>query len=433
MPWTHGACLFAALPRGTLVGDSPLLEGAGGPVPAPSILFADDINLVALSAARMRYLLCLLSVFCTAFRMHVNVPKCEALVFHPVPAMRVAFASEPLVLNGQEIPVVDRARYLGLFYGPPVSKRPTDLRRALFTGSDCELLAVGRRGTYALHDKLGTHGMSIPHTAMLFYNTCIRSVFSFGAQVWSTPYLTASFATAMKHPMVVEQRAFMQRLAGARKPPSRLLYAEFAQLPFQHHWATLVFRFWNSMTSGDEHPGSLCRAAFRSDVRMALEHQHSWAHDVLCFLRDLGFDQLWPPDGGIDEGVVHYASLMLPVSLLLGVLGERLMEDWHAEDLRLAVDPRAYAGPSGPAVCRYALWMGGITWDTASSTGRLVPVPHACVAITPDHHRVLMRFRLGVWDLANAHPLPGTIRCERVCMFCSHLAEQGLPCPATII
>jgi hypothetical protein len=415
------------------VADSPQLEGGSGPVSAPSILFADDINLVATSAARMRYLLCLLSVFCAAFRMRVNVPKCEALVFHPNPKARTVHAAEPLTLNGQVIPVVTRARYLGLFYGPPASKRAGDVRHALFTGSDSELLAVGKRGTYALHDKLGAHGMSIPHTCMTFYNTCIRSVFSFGAQVWSTPHLTCCFSVAMKHPMVVEQRAFMQRLAGARKPASQLLYAEFAQLPFQHHWATLVFRFWNSMTVGDEPPGSLCRAAFRSDVRMALTHRHGWVHDVLGFLMELGFDALWPPDGDVAGGVNHYCSLTLPISLLLDVMGKRLMAAWHADDLPPTVDPRTYFGPSGPAVCRYASWMGGITWDVAAPQGRLMPVPHARVAISPDRHRTLMRFRLGVWDLSNAYPLPGTLRCERVCMFCARRAEQGLPCPASII
>ncbi len=122
---------------------------------------------------------------------------------------------------------------LGLFYSPPASKRAGDVRHAPFTGSDRELVAVGKRGTHAHHDKLGAHGMSIPHTCMVFHNACIRSVFCFGAQVWSTPYLTSCFSAAMKHPMVVEQRAFMQRLAGAHKPASQLLYAEFALLPFR--------------------------------------------------------------------------------------------------------------------------------------------------------------------------------------------------------
>lgn len=122
---------------------------------------------------------------------------------------------------------------------------------------------------------------------------------------------------------MVEQRAFMQRLAGALEPASRLLCADFAQLPFQHHWAALVFRFWNdSMTSGDEPSGPLCRAAaFRSDVRMALTCRHGWVHDALVFLLELGFGDLWPPGGDIDGGVHHYCSLALPVPLLLGVMG----------------------------------------------------------------------------------------------------------------
>jgi hypothetical protein len=40
----------------------------------PSLLFADDANLLALSAERMNYLLALLDIFCCAFGMKVNVP-----------------------------------------------------------------------------------------------------------------------------------------------------------------------------------------------------------------------------------------------------------------------------------------------------------------------------------------------------------------------
>ena len=40
-----------------------------------SILFADDANLLALSAGRMNYLLALLALFCDAFGMSVNVPS----------------------------------------------------------------------------------------------------------------------------------------------------------------------------------------------------------------------------------------------------------------------------------------------------------------------------------------------------------------------
>jgi hypothetical protein len=43
--------------------DTPSLEGMEGPVRAISLLFADDINLLALSAGRMNYLLALLSLF----------------------------------------------------------------------------------------------------------------------------------------------------------------------------------------------------------------------------------------------------------------------------------------------------------------------------------------------------------------------------------
>ena len=99
--------------------DTPKLEGADGPVSAISLLFADDINLLALSADRMNYLLALLSIYCDAFGMSVNTRKCELLVFHPVRARREVFESKVVLYRGERLVPKDRARYLGLYYSPP--------------------------------------------------------------------------------------------------------------------------------------------------------------------------------------------------------------------------------------------------------------------------------------------------------------------------
>ncbi len=56
--------------------DTPTLDGLhGGPGPScvPSLVFADDANLLALSAEHMNYLLALLDISCGAFGMKVNV------------------------------------------------------------------------------------------------------------------------------------------------------------------------------------------------------------------------------------------------------------------------------------------------------------------------------------------------------------------------
>jgi hypothetical protein len=328
-----------------------------------------------------------------------------------------------------------------LFYGPPASRRAGDAL-SLFTGSHVELLAAGRRAVHLLRAKLAAHGLAIPGTAMTFFNTCIRNVLCFGAQVWSTPFLTSDFDLAMKHPMVAEQRQYMQRLAGAQRPNNRVLYMEFSELPLQHHWAALVIRFWNSMVRT---PGTLCHNAFRSDIHMAFTHGLGWAHDVLKFLRELQPTAEWlllgacPVDGAALTALVdHYASLELPVEELLSVMADRLLGARCDLDLA-AADPRTYAGPQGPVVCRYTQWMHPCDPGDQAANGRWAPLPHLSLSMRHDWHTCLMRFRLGAWGLANNRVLQGTQRVERVCMHCvgaglGHPIEDELhvcmDCPA---
>ena len=90
---------------------------------------------------------------------------------------------------------------------------------------------------------------------------------SFGAQVWGSAFLTADFDAAVKQPLVKAQFDFMRRVVGAHTPNSRLLCAELGELPLQHHWAGLVFRFWNKLVGA---AGTLGHAVLRSDIRMAV-------------------------------------------------------------------------------------------------------------------------------------------------------------------
>jgi hypothetical protein len=414
------------------VDDVPDLDG----MRVASLLFADDVNLLGLSAERMNYLLALLAVFCEAFGMKVNVSKCELLVFHPVPSARKKFAAKDIMLGTTVLKPVERARYLGLFYGPP-SGCGARARKSLFTGSCDELLAAGRRATHALQAKLAAHGLLVPASVMLMYNACVQSVFSFGAQVWSTPYLTASFERAMLHGMVQEQRAFMQRVVGAQRPANRLLYMELSQLPMQHHWAGLVLRFWNDLV---KRAGSLCHAAFRADIDMALTSEVGWVHEVLLFLKELGFSGLPNPSQSATDRaglVAEYSSMQLPVDELLTTMAERLLDAWFEPGLD-GVEPRSYEGPAGFSVCSYSQWMG-CPPPAPSGCGRLESLPHTRLAISKREVTELTRFRLGAWDLAVHRSCAGQRRrCERVCIICaqagrgSHIEDEQhlvIECP----
>jgi hypothetical protein len=414
--------------------DTPQLDIGGGspPLRLPAALFADDVNLIALSSDRMNYLLTALSIFCGAFGMSVNVTKCELLVFHPVRQMRARFATHDdhaILCGGRRMQATDRARYLGLYYGPPDGRGKKN--DSLFVDCHKELLQSATRAAAKLQGKLAAHGMYIPGLVMAFHRTCVQSVMSFGAQVWGTAFLTADFDVAAGHELVKAQFNFMRRVVGAHTPSSRLLCVELGELPLQHHWAGLVFRFWNKLVGAQD---SLGHAALRSDIRLGLERGCGWAHDVISFLHKLQYPGLeLPPDhrgqrlgaGQVAALVDAYGQLLLPDEGLQCHIAERLLDALADEGLDGA-DPRVYAGPAGTHDCKYVCWMG--LPDLASHPkGRPAQQAHAMRAMGRDRHMCLMRFRLCQWSLAANRSYEGQLLpSERVCLPCV-AAQRGTP------
>ncbi|GIM02976.1 hypothetical protein Vretimale_7787, partial [Volvox reticuliferus] len=117
---------------------------------------------------------------------------------------------------------------------------------------------------YALIDKLNRRGLFIPRISLRCFDTQIRAILSYGAQVWSSYFLSqlldnphdaqgryGYFECAMEDRMVEIQRIFLRTLASVgRVPDNRLLFREFSQDPLHLYWATLVFRFWNRLVWG---------------------------------------------------------------------------------------------------------------------------------------------------------------------------------------
>lgn len=400
--------------------DTPTADGGQrGTLRLVSLLFADDVNLLALSPARMRYLLALLSTFCDAFGMTVNVSKCELMVFHGNAAVRERAEAATIKYRNQRLTPVQRARYLGLFYGPTtrvnVSRSAASLAN-LFVNCSRELLLKGQRATHALVAQLAVARVPTPALHMAYYNACVRAVFSYGAAVWATGSLELDFEAALRHSMVVEQKRFMQRLAAVRRPTNTILFMELSQLPMQHHWASLVLSFWNHLACSK----ALVHSAFRSDLRMAFTHHTGWASDVVDFLSALqweGVRGLGAFDGNLDRLVDYYARLQLPSASLLRSMAQRLLQVWRLPALQEA-DPRVYSGARGTVkVCWYLNRMGMPPQFDTSSDGRLHPHPHCSHAIGLRRARLLMRFRLCACRLENNSPW-GRARSERLCMLC---------------
>ncbi|GLC35023.1 hypothetical protein PLESTM_000270700 [Pleodorina starrii] len=391
--------LDVALPVAMAAQDCTNVEGRR----VPLAFYADDLSLFAATKRRLMSLLAALREWSEAFGLTVNAKKCELLFFHPNAQVRSHFyaISDLATMRVTEdgLPVVrpitwkTRARYLGLHFGP----------NSAFSSCTDELHAAGRRAMFSLLSKLRRQGLLLPSVGMKCFNAQVRSVLSYGSQLWGADLVLAMiergfpaneaprscyFEAAIRDRMVKLQISFMKQLVGAAVPPLQLLFRELGQVPLQLHWAESVFRFWNSLV---EDTSNVYHSAFRHEIRLALESDlqaDGWGSKVIRVLNLLGHD--WGEEaaaGNMDTRVRRFSACRLDVEALMDTLRGRVNDDWGSD--RLAVDPGAFVSDGrkpGVKMCRYKHWMG---------------LPKQFEGyIPPAHHRSLLRFRLCVSDLA---------------------------------
>ena len=259
-------------------GRVPTVRGKG----VHELLYADDMTLMATSAARMQFLLDRLAEFCEAFGMSLNIGKCELLLFAGTQSSYDVLHRDAMGLRfaGHVLPVKERAKYLGFRYGPGFS----------FDSCRVELCDVGRRAVFALMRKLELNRLWAPDLMLRCFESQIRPILSYGAEIWgpdaiwevlgtrgrrramewqrwnqragtgpsgenaallkrwgkwvrSVKSSAGVFERAMADPMVDVQKLFLRKVVGASLPPNLLLFAETSQLPLHYFWAQQVFGF----------------------------------------------------------------------------------------------------------------------------------------------------------------------------------------------
>lgn len=271
--------------------DLPRLAG----VLVALLLYADDLALVATSAAGLQAQLDLLHDYCARWKLTVNISKTKVVLLSGArgAAASVAAAEEAgLTYGGQRLASASSFCYLGVQFsaGQPIagSAAPARVQRA-------------RRALVNTNTRCAALGVAAAAVRLQLFTTMVDSVLSFGSEVWAVQLVAAaagggsgsggrcssgSLAEAL-------HLGHLRRLLGVRQAtPNAAVLAETGEQPLWVRWLRRAARLWNRLLA--EPAGSLLRRALDTSLQLAMEApstplaRRSWAAQLAAAMAAVG-------------------------------------------------------------------------------------------------------------------------------------------------
>lgn len=322
-------------------GAGPVLNG----LPVPDILYADDVALIARTAAEAQGLMDVLDVFCRLFDMEVNMGprKTCAVVF------RRAQAKVPsgfrLLFRGAEVPVQNEYVYLG------VRMHAT---KGLAGASDA-LAVSGCKAMHALLTQCRRANLTQIDIKTRMFDVLVEPVLSYASHIWGPQHFVKRLAAS---PLCTDLKAekvhtsYLRILCGASKGTSLdVLYRDMHRLPVVFHWVVLAVRWWNRMGAAHvDALGTLACCAWVEDVALAYGGcKDCWASRVLVTMTKLGLLQAdWR-----QQPLPWVQGLRWQEVEVQQALARLLVSRWQGSS---HPDPRA-APSRGVALCTHMAWV----------------------------------------------------------------------------
>jgi sorting nexin-29 len=385
-------------------GAGPILDG----LPVPDILYADDVALIAQSAAEAQGLMDVLDVFCRLFDMEVNMGprKTCAVVF------RRAQAKVPsgfrLLFRGAEVPVQTEYMYLGV---------RVHATKGLAGASDA-LAASGSKAMHALLTQCRRANLTQTDIKTRMFDVLVEPVLSYASHIWGPQHFLKRLAAG---PLCTDLKAervhasYLRILCGAGRGTSLdVLYRDMHRLPVVFHWVVLAVRWWNRMGAAHvDALGTLACCAWVEDVALAYGgYKDCWASRVLTTMTRLGLLQVdWR-----QQPLPWVQGLRWQEVEVQRALARLLVARWQGSS---HPDPRA-APSRGVALCTHMAWV--LPLDPAQEDlSRATAPPHTKVLGSFAVLRNYFQLRTGCAHLEVEQGRQGrrVERHRRLCRLCS--------------
>ena len=257
-----------------LRGEQLDLPSMGGRL-VPPLLYADDMALLATSAAGLQAQLRLLEAYCQEWGLTVNVTKTKIVLLAGGSSATEAMAQAErarIRYQGSPVPVASEFKYLGVVF-----HCSTTLGESAAPGR----AAVARFAAAEFEARCSQLGIEAARLLLLLFHSLVDSTLSYAAAVWA-PGLAAAAAVrpvvggaagASSSPSAAEMQhhRFLRRLLGLpARTPIPVLLAEAGEMPLYVRWLMSAARFWNSLLEAAE--GSLMQQALKASLDLAASH-----------------------------------------------------------------------------------------------------------------------------------------------------------------
>jgi hypothetical protein len=234
-----------------------------------SLLFADDLVLLAESPDKLLHSLAVLNDYSKRWGLKINAAKSNILVFrNPGP-----FNDNTVWKLGRSDLVlqrVDQYKYLGVWF------RPTGLTQFALQ----KRAELGNRAKFSLFNSLKFFKFN-PKLALRLFDTLVTSVLLYGAEAWG--YLSID-----QHIELVHTSFLRQFLSVRNSTPLLALYGETGRIPLRYIGTLRTLRYWAKLLSLPEDRYAKIAYNDALDLYYTKPASSPWCLFIYNELRDIG-------------------------------------------------------------------------------------------------------------------------------------------------
>ena len=331
-----------------------------------ALLYADDVVLIAESAADLQHMLDALHEFCTANCMMVNESKSAVVVFN---SKHHRGGDVVFMYDGRTLPTKASYVYLGMTFtdGEPIKKQLS------------LMVTKARKVMYALFGrcyKLLLHNLDAQGHA---FDTLVQPILCYGCEIWGPDWITSHCDEGVFCSGEAElkiHRPFMRQSLGVNSSTqAAVMMQELNREPFMMFWVRMAAQLWNKAVGRRE--GDYLRAAMIANVRLLSElgsrtKTKIWAHHFTSCMESLGIT--WQEGNNLK--VIDVVTLHKIMRARWDRYAWKAMQDGSEGATWLGAECSVRAAPSsfsnGFKAFVYKRWFANNTWRKKESYVRLL-------------------------------------------------------------